>query len=181
MDKTRQTSRKINIPLKKAAMIQIRKSTIDDIAGIMNCYEHARQYMRDSGNDVQWINGYPSREVVENDIEAGVSHVGVDSDGEIVMAFAFILGDDPTYAVIENGKWLNDLPYGTIHRIGSTGKHRGVLKMCVDFCLSIIDNIRLDTHEVNHTMRRAAENLGFRQCGTIYCYDGTPRIAYQKH
>ncbi|MDE6287245.1 MAG: GNAT family N-acetyltransferase [Muribaculaceae bacterium] len=162
-------------------MIKIRKSTPDDIDGIMTCYEHARQYMRASGNDMQWINGYPSREVVESDIHSGVSYVGVDSDGNIEMAFAFILGDDPTYEVIENGAWLNDLPYGTIHRIGSTGKYRGMLKLCVDYCLSIIDNIRLDTHEVNFTMRNAAERLGFVPCGTIYCYDGTPRLAYQKY
>ena len=31
--------------------------------------------------------------------------------------FAFILGEDPTYGVIEDGQWLSGDPYGTIHRI----------------------------------------------------------------
>ncbi len=161
-------------------MIRIRKGTVADIDAIMSCYDIARQYMRDSGNHSQWINGYPSRELVTGDITEGVSYVGVDEDGEVVMAFAFIIGEDPTYFVIEDGKWLNDLPYGTIHRLGSTGRHRGILKQCVDFCMSHIGNIRLDTHADNATMQSAAEKLGFTRCGTIYCIDGSPRVAFQK-
>lgn len=161
-------------------MIRIRKGTVADIDAIMSCYNIARQYMRASGNHSQWINGYPSPELVAEDIAEGVSYVGVDDSGEVVMAFAFIIGDDPTYSVIEAGRWLNDLPYGTIHRLGSTGKHRGILKLCVDFCFSQIDNIRLDTHSDNATMQKAAEKLGFARCGTIYCTDGSPRVAFQK-
>lgn len=162
-------------------MINIRRGRAADIDGIMACYDLARQFMRASGNTVQWINGYPSRELVAEDITNGVSYVGEDAEGEIVMAFAFILGEDPTYSVIEEGQWINDLPYGTIHRLGSTGKYRGILGSCVDFCMKEINNIRLDTHAVNHTMQHAAEQLGFKKCGIIYCYDGSPRIAYQKY
>lgn len=106
--------------------------------------------------------------------------MGVGEDDEVVMAFAFIIGDDSTYSVIEAGRWLNDLPYGTIHRLGSTGKHRGILRQCVDYCMSQIGNIRLDTHADNATMQSAAEKLGFTRCGTIYCIDGSPRVAFQK-
>lgn len=161
-------------------MIRIRKGTTADIDAIMLCYDIARQYMRSSGNLSQWINGYPSRELVADDIANGVSYVGIDNSGEVAMAFVFVLGDDPTYSVIEGGYWLNERPYGTIHRLGSTGRHRGVLKLCVDFCMSQIDNIRLDTHADNVTMLRAAEKLGFTRCGTIYCIDGSPRVAFQK-
>lgn len=162
-------------------MVKIRKSTGSDIDGIMRCYDLARQFMRASGNDLQWINGYPSRELVSQDIADGISYVGVDHNGEIAVTFVLLPGDDPTYAVIEGGAWLNDLPYATIHRLGSSGKYRGMLKLCVDYCASIIDNLRLDTHEVNHAMRHAAERLGFTLCGTIHCYDGTPRLAYQRY
>lgn len=160
-------------------MIKIRKSRPADIDAIMTCYNAARQYMRASGNKRQWINGYPERELVAEDIAAGVSYVGEDETGEIVMAFAFIIGDDPTYATIYDGKWLNDKPYGTIHRLGSTGKHKGMLRACVDYCLSQIDNVRLDTHADNKTMQHGAERLGFKRCGIIHCTDGSPRIAYQ--
>ncbi len=161
-------------------MIKIRKGIHTDIDAIMSCYDIARQYMRSTGNLTQWVNGYPSRELVAEDIAAGINYVGVDEVGEIVMSFAFIIGEDPTYAIIEDGEWLNDHRYGTIHRLGSTGKYHGVLKKCVDFCLSHINNLRLDTHEDNVTMQRASEKLGFARCGIIYCQDGTPRIAYHK-
>ncbi len=159
----------------------IRKGEESDIDDIMSCYDVARQYMRNSGNLTQWVNGYPSRSLVEQDIKDGVSYVGVDDGGHLAMAFAFIIGEDPTYGIIEDGEWLNNLPYGTIHRLGSTGKHRGMLRMCVDYCFSIIDNVRLDTHEDNAVMRSASERLGFVRCGRIYCDDGTPRVAYQKY
>lgn len=160
-------------------MIQIRRGAERDVEEIMACYEKARHYMRVNGNHQQWINGYPSRELVMSDIANGVSYVGVDEEGKLVMAFAFIIGDDPTYEVIEDGAWLNDLPYGTIHRLGSTGKYGGMLKECVSFCLTKVDNLRLDTHSDNKPMQRAADRLGFVRCGVIYCQDGTPREAYQ--
>ena len=160
--------------------MKIRKSTASDLDAIMKCYDVARQFMRASGNHSQWINGYPSRELVGDDIAHGLSYVGEDAAGEIVMAFAFIIGDDPTYKIIEDGRWLNNLPYGTIHRLGSNGKHRGILRACVNFCAEAIGNLRLDTHADNKLMRHAAEKLGFKRCGIIYCQDGSPRIAYQK-
>lgn len=161
--------------------ITIRKGTEADIDAIMACYDIARQYMRASGNPNQWTNGYPSRGIVAADVASGNSYVGEDEQGRLVMAFVFVIGPDPTYAVIENGRWLNDLPYGTIHRLGSTGACKGVLRTCVDFCLTKIRNLRLDTHADNLTMRHAASRLGFSPCGIIYCDDGTPRIAFQKY
>lgn len=162
-------------------MIRIRKGTNADINEIMFCYDKARQFMRYAGNQSQWINGYPSRELVIDDIAKGNNYVGYDNEGEIVMAFAFILGEDPTYSVIEEGEWLNNLPYGTIHRLGSNGKHCGMFEICVNFCMSAIKNIRLDTHTDNIIMQKAAEKLDFKRCGIIYCADGSPRIVYQKY
>ena len=161
--------------------MRIRKGTQSDIDAIMSCYETARRFMRDSGNNSQWINGYPSRELVSKDIADGLSYVGIDENGEVAMAFAFIIGADPTYSIIEDGQWINNRPYGTIHRLGSNGKYHGILRMCVDFCMTEIDNLRLDTHVDNLIMQHAAKKLGFKRCGIIYCDDGTPRIAYQRY
>lgn len=162
-------------------MIRIRKGKLDDLDDIMSCYDAARQYMRQNGNHKQWTNGYPSRDLIIEDINNDINYVGIDKTGIIVMAFAFIIGEDPTYTIIENGKWLNDLPYGTIHRLGSTGKHHGILRTCVKYCLSLINNIRLDTHADNTIMQNAVNKLGFTRCGIIYCRDSTPRIAFQKY
>ncbi len=159
----------------------IRKATTDDIEDMMASYDIARQLMRASGNHSQWTNGYPSRELVAEDIARGVSYVGEDADGKVAMAFVFIIGEDSTYTVIKDGQWLNNLPYGTIHRLCSNGKYHGILRLCVDFCMNKTDNLRLDTHADNSIMRHAAESLGFKRCGIIFCMDGSPRIAYQKY
>ena len=159
--------------------LTIRKGTEADVGAILAVYEASRRYMRSTGNLTQWSDGYPARGDVLADIAAGNSYVG-ETDGEIVMAFAFILGDDPTYRIIEDGAWLNDRPYGTIHRLGSNGRRSGILAACVDFCFGQTDNLRLDTHRDNSPMLKAVERLGFIRCGIIYCRDGSPRIAFQK-
>ena len=61
--------------------MHIRQSTIRDIEEIMRIYDAARKTMRTSGNHSQWINGYPKREMVEDDIARRVSYVIEGDDG----------------------------------------------------------------------------------------------------
>lgn len=56
----------------------------------------------------------------------------------MVGTFCFIVGEDPTYAVIDNGKWLNDAPYGVIHRMASNGKRKELQTNASDGALSSI-------------------------------------------
>lgn len=158
--------------------MKIRRSTIEDIPSIMEIYDIARQSMRAGGNAVQWVNGYPSQALVEEDIAKGNHYVG-EEDGAIIVAFSLVYGDDPTYAVIE-GAWQNDEPYATIHRIGSNGRRKGVLHETLEWCFSRINNIRIDTHKQNAPMLHLMEKEGFVRCGVIYVADGTPREAFQK-
>ena len=160
--------------------ITIRQANTADIGAILSVYDSARRFMRANGNFSQWAGGYPAREDVLGDIMSGNGYIGETPDGEIVMAFAFIIGKDPTYSTIMDGAWLNDRPYGTIHRIGTNGRRSGMLKACVDFCSAFTDNLRLDTHADNRPMLEAVNRLGFQRCGIIFCRDGTPRIAFQK-
>ena len=111
------------------------------------------------------------------DIARGHSYVLTDG-GVIVGTFSFIIGDEPTYRVLLNGHWHADRPYGTIHRLASSGTVRGVSRACFDFCLGIMDYVRIDTHENNHTMQSAITGYGFRKCGNIYASNGTLRTAY---
>ena len=159
--------------------LSIRKAVTADVESILTIYEASRRYMRATGNHSQWSDGYPSRADVLADIEARNCYVG-EHEGETVMVFAFIPGDDPTYRIIEDGAWLNDLPYGTIHRLGSNGRCSGVLESCVEFCFGLTDNLRLDTHRDNRPMLEAVGRAGFTRCGIIRCRDGSPRIAFQK-
>jgi hypothetical protein len=79
--------------------------------------------MAENGNPTQWAqNKWPPEEVLRKDIEKGISYVCLKEE-RIVGSFVFIEGKDiePSYKVIEEGAWLDDSPYGVIHRIASDG------------------------------------------------------------
>lgn len=158
-------------------MVVVRRAESTDIDRIMPIYEFARRRMAQSGNPHQWIDGYPSRDVVAGDIACGNCYV-VEAGGEITGVFAFIVGDDPTYAVIE-GSWLNDNEYGTIHRIASAPGAKGIADICLEYCKTRIPDIRIDTHRDNAPMLGWIRSRGFSHCGMIYCHNGTAREAFQ--
>lgn len=156
----------------------VRKAKLSELGALMNIYDYARAQMRKNGNFRQWTS-YPSQELIEDDIRRGICHV-LEENGVLCGVFALIGGIDPTYLVIENGNWLNDEPYYTIHRIASAGVVPGVVRAASDYAFGFTDNVRIDTHEDNKPMQHVLSKLGFTQCGIIYISDGTPRIAYQK-
>ncbi len=160
--------------------LRIRPTEPADVPAVLAIYDTARAFMAQNGNPTQWAGAYPGRADVLGDIEQGCGYV-VEHEGRVVGAFAFIIGDDPTYQVIEDGAWGHDDAYGTIHRIASDGSVRGVARACFDFCSHAIDYLRIDTHLDNAPMRAAVVKFGFVPRGTIYCEDGTPRIAFDWH
>ena len=151
-----------------------------DLDAILKIYARARQAMADSGNPTQWGDHFPPQELLEEDIDSNRLFLYL-VNGELEGVFAFILGPDPTYARIEDGKWLNDtLPYGTIHRLGSDGSHRGVFAETAAWASTQCGHLRADTHAANDTMQRCMERAGFVRCGVIHVADGTPRLAYER-
>jgi hypothetical protein len=156
----------------------IRPATSFDIPRALAIYHSARQFMRRSGNTVQWVNGYPSEALLRSDVAAGRLFVMEDAGG-VYAVFAFIIGDDPTYQVID-GAWLDDAtPYGTLHRLGSDGTHTGVLAEAVAWAWTRCPHLRADTHADNRTMQHLLEKHGFVYCGIVNPPDGGERMAYQ--
>lgn len=160
--------------------MEIRKSTMQDLDAMLTIYEAARRYMADHGNPTQWGTGYPKKDMLAEDIHRGESYVILDGE-RIVGTFAFIIGPEPTYQIIEDGAWHHSAPYGTIHRLASDGSEKGIAKACFDYCAEQIDHLRVDTHRNNLTMQAVIEKSGFQRCGIIYQPDGTDRIAYDRH
>jgi len=158
----------------------IRKASLEDVDKILAIYAYAREQMRLSGNPDQWGEYYPPVEMVRKDMENGNSYVITDEEHEICGVFVFIIGEDPTYRIIENGNWLNDDLYGTIHRVAGSGKRKGIFRLCLRYCEAKAPNVRVDTHENNRIMQHLLESSGYQRCGRIYVADGSPRIAYQK-
>ena len=157
----------------------IRKATYDDIPQLMRLFEHAKGIMRASGNMHQWGNGYPSEEIIYNDIKNGVCFVADGENGNIEATMALIPGPDPTYSVIEGGRWLNDKPYNVIHRIAVAVPGKGYAYRLLDYAFELTDTIRIDTHRDNVIMHHILKKYGFSYCGVIYLANGDPRDAFQ--
>lgn len=158
---------------------RIRKSTEADILAMLELYREARTFMRENGNPDQWDSAYPSVEILQGDILRGESYVCVE-EKRIIGTFMLSVGNDPTYGYIESGKWLNEEPYGVIHRITSRRDSKGIGSFCLTWCESQINNIRIDTHEKNIPMHNFLVKHGYVQCGIIYLANGDSRVAYQK-
>ena len=158
----------------------VRLAVYDDIPRILEIFGIARRFMALSGNASQWPENYPSREIVQDDIDAGACRVLVDAGG-VYAVFSLFLGEESTYARIYEGAWPNSEPYGTIHRIASDGTHRAVLHEAVLYCREIVNVLRADTHKNNLPMKRALEREGFRYCGIIHLAkaEDYERVAYQ--
>ena len=160
--------------------MSVRPTTYADIDALLAIFAYARQQMAADGNPTQWGDGYPSQGQLQEDIRRGVSYV-VEANGKVCATFVFIIGEDPTYQIIEDGDWLDDTqPHGTIHRIASNGQRKGIFDVSLNWCTAHCANIRIDTHQDNRRMIHLIEKAGFSRCGIIYTRDHSPRIAYQR-
>jgi len=159
--------------------MNIRQAKVNDIEMIMPVFDEARRFMEASGNPNQWINGYPSKDLIVSNINAGDFYVCL-SDASIIGVFYFHIGVDVTYNTIYGGSWLNDAPYGVVHRIASNGRQKRLSDTVYDWCLQQCGNLRIDTHRENVVMQNSLRRNGFLYCGVIYLADGRERLAFQK-
>ncbi len=166
--------------------MEFRKATKKDLDRVMQILSDARARIGKLGID-QWQYGYPTRDIVKEDIELEHYYVG-EEDGNILSVFAMIDDGEPTYDVIYDGTWLTgDEAYVAVHRIAVAGDalKRGVASETLAFVAATammrgFASIRIDTHEGNIPMRHMLEKNGFVHCGTIYLADGEKRVAYEK-
>lgn len=158
-------------------MYQIRQAQESDLEQILEIYEIARKFMAHTGNPTQWGTQYPPREMLESDIQRGDLYV-VESNG-IHGVFAYFTDPDPTYAYIEDGHWLDESPYGTIHRVAGDGSG-GIFSAVLAYAAGRNPHVRIDTHADNKVMQHVLSRHGFQRTGIIYLEDGDPRIAYER-
>ncbi len=162
----------------------IRKSTEPDFSRIMEIYKYARKYMAEHGNPNQWgPTNWPPAALIHNDIKDGNSYVCVNDKGTVIGTFFFVQGEDiePTYRKISDGSWIDDSPYGVIHRLAGDGSEKGIGSFCINWAFRQCGHLRIDTHGDNRVMQKIAGKLGFVHCGTIYVEeDNYPRLAFEK-
>ena len=155
----------------------VRNATQTDLDAIFRIYERARQYMIETGNPSQWEDRYPPKELVLKDL-AGKSLYVLEEDGALCGVFAFFPEGDPSYDSIQ-GAWLNSLPHGAIHRVASAGTKKGIFAACADYCLTKVNNLKIDTHKDNKVMQHQLTKYGFLPCGIVLTPYGEERIAFQ--
>ena len=159
--------------------MNIRNADLLEAQEIKQIYENAKRFMSENGNPDQWSVGGPDLSIARADMEKGIGYV-LEENGEILAAFMFSVGEDPTYVEIYDGAWLNSDPYGVIHRIAVKYQGRGLIDYCFNFCFDICKNLKIDTHRDNIPMQKALAKRGFVKCGVIYLENGDERIAYQR-
>ena len=159
--------------------MEIVKASAEQIDEILKIYASARRFMRENGNMEQWNGNYPSRELLEEDVAQKKLYLCVE-EGEVLGVFYYAEENDPTYAEIFDGAWLNDRPYGVMHRVAMASRGRGAASFCMAYCYARCKNLKIDTHKDNIPMQKALERNGFVRCGIIHLANGDPRIAYQR-
>lgn len=98
--------------------LTVRRAAAADLPTLLQIFDNARAFMRTHGNPHQWPDSYPGAARLTAEIERGVCYV-VMGEGAIQAVFCLIPGDEPTYRIVEDGAWPEDLPYATIHRMAS--------------------------------------------------------------
>jgi len=153
---------------------------MEDLTAVIGLYEKAREFMQQNGNPGQWGQGHPPQDLIVKDIERGVSYL-CEAGEKIAAVFYFAVETEPSYQQIYNGDWLNDKPYGVVHRIAAPLGVKGAASHCLEWCFQESGgNIRIDTHRDNLPMQHLLEKGGYTCCGIIYLEDGAERVAYQK-
>ena len=156
--------------------MEIKKASLNNIDYMMTLFEEAKVFMREHGNPDQWPDDYPSREMIEEDMDH--MYLCMHED-QIAAIFYFAIEEDEDYKDIE-GKWLNNKPYGVVHRVVSAHVVKGAARFILDWAYHQIPNIRMDTGIKNIPMQHLLESSGFKKCGLIKHIGTIDCFAYQK-
>lgn len=160
----------------------IRRATTNDVAQIMSIVSDAQLSLCELGID-QWQDGYPSKEVIVEDIASEVGYVYC--LGDIVVGYAAIVLDgEETYSQIPDTEWCTTADYVVVHRLCVRRNYTkaGVAKALMRYAAQVAQEsgytgFRIDTHRGNVRMLAMLEKFGFKYAGIIY-YDSGERLAY---
>lgn len=175
--------------------MQLRATSDADVEAILSIIEDGRASLDALGID-QWQNGYPTIEIIHEDIDRKHGYVAVDDSGKPLGIISAIFGGERQYDEIHNGSWLtqslsHEPRYCAIHRVAVSKEASG--QGVASFMMSAIEDlareqhaesVRIDTHEGNSPMRQLITKCGYTECGIVYVLDRhettRERVAYEK-
>lgn len=165
----------------------LRKTKKDELELVMMLIEEGREFLKEQGVN-QWQHGFPSRDVIINDIKDGISYI-YEISGEIV-ATAMITTFDEDYESYPTF-WSENFSYLAIHRlaIAKQFRNQGIARKFMEaihlFAKSQnIKFLRIDTHLDNKIMRKFLSSFEFEEKGIIKLtmkniLDDKERVAYE--
>ena len=167
--------------LKLTEPVLCRPAEEADLDAIMLILRQAKNYMKKHRLN-QWLGDYPSEDFIREDMARRAAYV-MTYGGRVAAYFALMEGEDPTYAVITDGKWRWDGPYCTVHRAAVGAEYRGsamareLMRAAEALALEKgVFCLRADTHRHNEPCKAMLRAAGFTYRGNIRCdAEGDPR------
>ncbi len=155
----------------------------EEITACLEILNSGREFQRQQGF-IQWPDGYPARQDIEEDVRQGKGFVV--KAGDSIAAYLYIGFDgDPAYEEIV-GAWHHPAPYAVIHRIAVAAPFRGTgvadaaFRLAQEHCRRHgALTLRIDTDGENKRMQHVLAKNGFSYCGTVIQGNG-PRLAFDK-
>ena len=82
----------------------IRHACQNELEQIMAIYAAARAFMAANGNEEQWGDGYPQKEILQEDLEKNQLYV-YEEDGKIGAVFVFFIGKNKRFSALNFKKF----------------------------------------------------------------------------
>ena len=178
------------LPDRLKLVFEPRRAVPEDMDALLDILGQAKAYLRESGVD-QWQEGYPNREALMADMEAGRGWL-FECEGRPAGYECISMSPEECYRDID-GAWLTEGEnYAVIHRAMAAAKYRGTMLATEMFGFAAElaaglgkASVRVDTHRDNRAMNRLCTKLGYQFCGVVDLSSVDPahdslRNAYEK-
>lgn len=164
--------------------MEIRHAIVTDLPAVADLVAQGRAALARRGID-QWQDGYPSSEVICDDLRRGNGRIACIDDAAAAYA-AFVFDGEPAYECIEAGRWIIEGAYVAIHRlvVGEAFVRRGTASALLHEAAREASArgcraLRVDTHPDNRPMRALLVKEGFAYRGRVRYADAV-RLAYER-
>ena len=158
--------------LQLTGSVECRKVTEADMEAVDLIFRQARNSLKKHRVD-QWQGTYPNADAARVDMERGEGYV-MTYDGRIAAYFCLSARPEPTYADLTDGKWSREGNYCVIHRSAVGAEFRGtgmadkMLAAVEELTRAMgVDDMRIDTHRHNESMKALLKRRGFKYRGNI--------------
>jgi len=160
-----------------------RKATKQDLDACWTILRDARDEMLEKGRK-QWDAAYPTREIVEQDIENTTAYVLINENK--IVVYASLKKDGESAYADSRCLWQQIGHYLAIHRmaVAINQRGKGFAKTFLNEVTRLaetlnLQSIKTDTNFDNLEMLQLLRHAGFQQRGTVYYAKGN-RIAFEK-